>query len=455
MGDFDLVFRAPRAMITRSGEARVRRRCATAGSPRSSRPAALRGARTVELGDDEVLLPGMVDTHVHVNEPGRSEWEGFASATRAAAAGGVTTIIDMPLNSLPPTVDAGALAVKREVAAENAYVDVGFWGGAIPGNLAELRGLHDAGVFGFKCFLLTPASTSSRRWTPTSCERVSRGTAHVRRPDDRARRGRGGDRARAGRARPALPRVPAVPAARRRERGDRAGHRAARWTGAPGAHPAPVQLRRPADDRQREARRGPRSPSRPARTTWFSPPRDRRTAPPSSSAARRSGRRQPRAAVAGARRRHDRLRRVRSLTLHPGAQAAGHRRLRPRVGRHLVAPGGAAGRLDRGPPTRLRLADVVRWMSERPAAAGGPDPQGPDRRRRHADLAVFAPDEAFVVDATRLRHRNPITPYAGRALAGVVRGTWLRGRSSPATQPRAPDRPRQPIAHGQPVPPAQ
>jgi allantoinase len=108
----------------------------------------------VDLAVDEVLLPGLVDTHVHVNEPGRTEWEGFATATRAAAAGGVTTLIDMPLNSVPPTVDVEALEVKRACARGTVAVDVGFWGGAVPGNLKELRGLHEAGVFGFKCFLL-------------------------------------------------------------------------------------------------------------------------------------------------------------------------------------------------------------------------------------------------------------------------------------------------------------
>src|SRR6266566_2857490 len=108
-----------------------------------------RAAAAVELADDEVLLPGLVDTHVHVNEPGRTEWEGFASATRAAAAGGVTALIDMPLNSLPPTTTATALAVKRAAAAPSAHVDVGFWGGAVPGNLAGLAGLHEAGAFGF------------------------------------------------------------------------------------------------------------------------------------------------------------------------------------------------------------------------------------------------------------------------------------------------------------------
>ena len=111
------------------------------------------GAQQVLVPDDAVLLPGLVDSHVHVNEPGRTEWEGFRSATLAAAAGGVTTLVDMPLNSLPPTTTAEALAIKRAAAAPSAYVDVGFWGGAVPDNLGALAPLHDAGVFGFKCFL--------------------------------------------------------------------------------------------------------------------------------------------------------------------------------------------------------------------------------------------------------------------------------------------------------------
>ena len=101
-----------------------------------------------------MLLPGLVDTHVHVNEPGRTEWEGFATATRAAAAGGVTTIVDMPLNSIPPTTTLAGLEAKRAVAEGQVRVDVGFWGGAVPGNVPDLEPLHEAGVFGFKCFLL-------------------------------------------------------------------------------------------------------------------------------------------------------------------------------------------------------------------------------------------------------------------------------------------------------------
>ncbi|TFC59232.1 allantoinase AllB [Cryobacterium sp. TMB1-7] len=114
-------------------------------------PLAARQDVTLPVG--QVLQPGIVDTHVHVNEPGRTDWEGFASATRAAAAGGVTTIIDMPLNSIPPTTTVPALELKRAAAAPQATVDVGFWGGAIPGTLGSLRPLHDAGVFGFKAFL--------------------------------------------------------------------------------------------------------------------------------------------------------------------------------------------------------------------------------------------------------------------------------------------------------------
>ncbi|MET0955811.1 MAG: allantoinase AllB, partial [Cryobacterium sp.] len=107
----------------------------------------------VTLPAGQVLQPGVVDTHVHVNEPGRTDWEGFASATLAAAAGGVTTIIDMPLNSIPPTTTVAALDLKRRAAAPQATVNVGFWGGAIPANLGALQPLHDAGVFGFKAFL--------------------------------------------------------------------------------------------------------------------------------------------------------------------------------------------------------------------------------------------------------------------------------------------------------------
>jgi allantoinase len=103
---------------------------------------------------ESVVMPGLVDTHVHINEPGRADWEGFETATRAAAAGGVTTLIDMPLNSIPPTTTAAALESKRAAARKKCWVNVGFWGGVVPGNAGELHELHRAGAFGFKCFLV-------------------------------------------------------------------------------------------------------------------------------------------------------------------------------------------------------------------------------------------------------------------------------------------------------------
>jgi allantoinase len=109
--------------------------------------------RTVDLGDLP-LLPGLVDSHVHVNEPGRTDWEGFASATRAALAGGVTTICDMPLNSSPVTTTVDALRAKAAAAAGQCAVDVAFWGGAVPGNAESIGPMLDAGVVGFKCFLI-------------------------------------------------------------------------------------------------------------------------------------------------------------------------------------------------------------------------------------------------------------------------------------------------------------
>jgi allantoinase len=103
---------------------------------------------------DSVVMPGLVDAHVHVNEPGRTDWEGYATATRAAAAGGVTTIVDMPLNSIPPTTTLAGFQEKLAAAQGQCQIDVAFWGGVVPGNAPELRPLIDAGVRGFKCFLI-------------------------------------------------------------------------------------------------------------------------------------------------------------------------------------------------------------------------------------------------------------------------------------------------------------
>jgi allantoinase len=112
------------------------------------------GCEVVEADDESIIMAGLVDTHVHINDPGRSDWEGFATATRAAAAGGVTTLVDMPLNSIPPTTSSAGLKAKLAAAREQCFVDVGFWGGVVPGNTTELQPLMAAGVVGFKCFLI-------------------------------------------------------------------------------------------------------------------------------------------------------------------------------------------------------------------------------------------------------------------------------------------------------------
>src|SRR5260370_12047297 len=118
----------------------------------------LAGRDTLELGADLVLLPGLVDSHVHVCEPGHTEWEGFASATRAAAAGGITPLVDMPLDSVPVTVRADALRVNRRAADGQCHVDVAFWAGVVPGSTPGLEALARAGVPVFKCFLPDSAS---------------------------------------------------------------------------------------------------------------------------------------------------------------------------------------------------------------------------------------------------------------------------------------------------------
>ena len=111
------------------------------------------GAPEIDFGD-LVLMPGIVDTHVHVNEPGRTEWEGFETATWAAAAGGVTTLVDMPLNSIPATTTVEGLRAKVEAAKGKLRTDVGLWGGAVPGNAGELTALLEEGALGFKAFLV-------------------------------------------------------------------------------------------------------------------------------------------------------------------------------------------------------------------------------------------------------------------------------------------------------------
>ena len=437
MSQYDLVFRARRA-ITPTGERPVTV-AVRGGTIAAIEPFGtdLPAASTVTLRDDEVLLPGMVDTHVHVNEPGRTEWEGFATATRAAAAGGVTTIIDMPLNSLPPTVDVprvggqegsrgreglrGRRFLGRRDPRQHRLAQGSARGGRVRLQMLPAR-LRRAGV---------PAADAGRP------ARLPDRDPRVRRPDDRARRGRRVDRARPGRARLPVRRVPAVPATGRREHRDRACHRSRSVDRRPGPHPAPVQLGRAADDRVREARRGPPHRRDLSALPGFRRRRDRRPGRPSSSAARRSasrrigtccGRGSPtESSTASCPTTHPARRSSNDWTpatsASPGAASPACRWRCPRCGPRPVNRG-------------FTLADVVRWMSATPAALAGLDRKGGLVVGRDADLVVFAPNQTFVVDAAELRHRNPITAYAGRTLTGVVRSTWLRGQELVGEQNR-------------------
>ncbi len=255
MTDLDLVIRAPRVVSTAGEVSRivgVKDGTIVAIEPMESD---LTAPQVIELGSDEALLPGIVDSHVHVNDPGRTEWEGFASATRAAAAGGVTTLIDMPLNSIPPTVDVAALEVKRKTAQTQAHIDVGFWGGAVPGNVGDLRPLYDAGVFGFKCFLLHSGVDEFPPVDPEQLEAAMReiatfdGLMIVHAEDTHAI-----EHAPTAHGE-TYSELPVVAAEGSGEPRHRAGDRAGQMDRLPRAHPARVQLGCAADDRNRTARR--------------------------------------------------------------------------------------------------------------------------------------------------------------------------------------------------------
>jgi allantoinase len=389
-------------------------------------------AGAVTLADGEVLLPGLVDSHVHVNEPGRTEWEGFATATAAAAAGGVTTIVDMPLNSIPATVTVAALAEKQAAAAGQLAVDVAFWGGAIPGNVADLRPLHDAGVAGFKCFLLPsgvaefpplgPAGLSSAMSAIASFGGLL--IAHAEDPAVIAAAPPAQGRRYAAflASRPPEAEVRAIAAllAETRRTGCRTHivHvsaaaalpllRAAKAGGLPvSAETCPHYLTLRAEDI-------------PDGGTQF------KCCPPIRDAANRD--------LLWAGLLDGTIDCVVSdhspCTVAAKRLAAGD----PQRGDFGAAWGGIAS-VQLGLPVLwteaarrgIGLDQLAGWLAAAPARLAGLAGRGSIAPGQRADFCVFAPDESFVLDSGMLRQRHPVTPYLGQRLRGVVRETWLAG----------------------------
>ena len=430
MTGFDLLIRAGRAVLPDGGERAVDvgvtdgriSAVEAAGSDLGSRAAAV-----LELATDEVLLPGIVDSHVHVNDPGRTEWEGFRTATKAAAAGGVTTIVDMPLNSIPPTVDVAALEVKRKAADGETWVDVGFWGGAVPGNVAQLRPLHEAGVFGFKCFLLHSGVDEFPALAADEVEAAMRELAafdgllivHAEDPDEIAHAANAGGRAYAE-----------FLASRPRAAENLAIQHVidqSRTTGCrvhilhvSSAEALPLIRQAESEGVRISAETCPHYLTFTAEeiadgATQYKccPPIRESTNRDLLWDALRDG----------------------TIDLVVSDHSPSTIDLKQLDTGDFGAAWGGISSVQLGLPAvwtdaRRRgfsLSDVVRWMSTAPAGQVGLDSKGGIAVGKDADFCVFAPDDTFVVDPGRLHHKNPITPYAGRTLDGVVRSTWLRG----------------------------
>ncbi|MGQ0814836.1 MAG: allantoinase AllB [Gemmatimonadota bacterium] len=381
-----------------------------------------------------VLLPGLVDTHVHINEPGRTEWEGFVSATRAAAAGGVTTLIDKPLKSIPATINVDALKQKVDAARGRCHVDVGFWGGLVPDNLSELGSLLEHGVFGFKCFMVNSGvpefdwmqPADLRRAAPILRELDATLLAHAEWPfvieeaslrDDVAL----GDMRKYDlylRSRPADAELEAIEYLIDlvREFGCRvhivhvAAPEAAPVIEAARAEGLPITAETCPHYLTFSAEKVPDG------ATAF------KCAPPIRTANAREDlwNALDRGAIDMVVSDHSPCPPVMKQSDSGDFLAAWGGIASVQLGLRAVWTQAAA----RG----HGLIKVAEWMSHRPATLANLDGRkGSIEAGRDADIVVFDPDAVKPVDASTLEHRHKLTPYDGMQLRGEVRATYLRG----------------------------
>ncbi|MEW5808965.1 MAG: allantoinase AllB [Actinomycetota bacterium] len=379
----------------------------------------------VAVPPNAVLLPGFVDSHVHVNEPGR-DWEGFATATAAAARAGITTLVDMPLDSIPVTTTVDALAAKEAAAQRGSCVAVGYWGGVVPGNLGALHPLAHAGVRGFKCFLADSGNPHFGRLTPAQFAVAAREVAALRsvllvHAEDHAVLARS--------ARPAGPTYRSFLASRPTAAEVDAVRLVVEVARETGAHLHVVHVSS-ADALDVIAHAKAAGITVTAETCPHYLTFDAEAIPSGGTQF---------AACPPIRSGDDRDALWRALadgTLD--MVVSDHSPCAPELkgaGDFGAAFGGISS-LQVSPravwsQAALRgfgLVELSRWMSERPARLAGWTDRGAITIGARADLCAFDPDATEPVSAADLQHRHPVTPYDTMTLRGRVLATWVEGR---------------------------
>lgn len=390
-------------------------------------------ADVLDFGDRSIL-PGVIDTHVHINEPGRTEWEGFASATRAAAAGGITTVVDMPLNNLPETTTVAALEQKRSAALGQCFVDYGFWGGVVADNQAHIAALAGAGVLGYKCFLVDPGIEGFTMVTPEQLEAAMPAVAAT------------------GLPLLAHAELPGPIEAAARTLGDAPDWRsyATYLASRPEAaeieairllidltrrYQAPVHIVHLSTARALPELRAARAEGLPI-TVETCPHYLYFTSENIANAATNCKCAPPIRSAANCDLLWEALQNG-DIDLIASDHSPCPPEMKQRgAGDFSLAWGGIASlqlslSIVWTQATRrgIRMESIVQWMCNGPARlAGFAASKGKIAKGYDADLVIFDPDREFDVDARSLHHRHPTTPYAGHRLRGVIEKTFLRGR---------------------------